>query len=153
MTNIRMRLDVGPALRELKAVLREMSHTAKVEMRDASTTIAAEESARIVSRGERTSKAAALAAKSVRVRRGETPIIAAGGAVAVRAGERGGTVTGSDIFFGNEFGGQARSTTQQFPPHRGREGYWFWPTLREDTPEMFETWAQVLDHVARIWAD
>lgn len=151
--NIRMRIDVGPALKEMKATLREMSRTAKVEMRDAAGVIATEESDRIVSRAGRTSKMAAMAARSVRARRGELPVIAAGGAVAVRAGERGGTVTGSDVFFGSEFGGQARSTTQQFPPFSGREGYWFWPTLREDTPEMLDTYVAVLDHVSRVWAD
>jgi len=34
-----------------------------------------------------------------------------------------------DIFFGVEFGGGRRSTTRQFPHHRGRKGYVLFPTI------------------------
>jgi hypothetical protein len=34
-----------------------------------------------------------------------------------------------DIFFGVEFGGGRRSTTRQFPPHRGKKGYVLFPTI------------------------
>ena len=34
-----------------------------------------------------------------------------------------------DIFFGVEFGGGRRSTTRQFPPHRGKRGYVLFPTI------------------------
>ena len=34
-----------------------------------------------------------------------------------------------DIFYGVEFGGRRRSTTRQFPPHRGRKGYVLFPTI------------------------
>ena len=34
-----------------------------------------------------------------------------------------------DIFFGVEFGGGRRSTTRQFPHHRGKKGYVLFPTI------------------------
>tara|TARA_R110000824_G_scaffold91499_1_gene222704 strand:- start:208 stop:732 length:525 start_codon:yes stop_codon:yes gene_type:complete len=34
-----------------------------------------------------------------------------------------------DIFFGVEFGGGRRSTTRQFPRHRGKKGYVLFPTI------------------------
>lgn len=150
---IRVGLRVDDALDELKKVLRRMPMRAKVAMRDASSTIAERETDEVKSAADRESKQARMAAASVRYRRGETPTIAAGGALTVRTGARGGRVTGSDVFFGSEFGGRARSTTQQFPPHRGREGYWFWPTLRGDADSMLDEWATALDAVAQVWSD
>lgn len=41
-------------------------------------------------------------------------------------------VTRGDVFFGAEFGGGARKTTDQFLRHRGRSGYFFWPTVRKE---------------------
>ena len=41
-------------------------------------------------------------------------------------------VTRGDVFFGAEFGGGARKETSQFLRHRGRSGYFFWPTVRKE---------------------
>lgn len=80
-----------------------------------------------------------LAARTVRPQLDRVPSISAGGSVVLRktrklaSGEkrdRTFPLTGSDIFFGAEFGGQARPTTMQFPKHLGRTGYFFWPTIR-----------------------
>jgi hypothetical protein len=43
-----------------------------------------------------------------------------------------GTVTMGDVFFGAEFGGRRRKTTQQFLRHRGRQGYFFWQAVRDN---------------------
>jgi hypothetical protein len=40
-------------------------------------------------------------------------------------------VTYGDVFFGAEFGGRRRKTTQQFLRHRGRQGYFFWQAVRD----------------------
>ena len=37
-----------------------------------------------------------------------------------------------DVFFGAEFGGRRRKTTQQFLRHRGRQGYFFWQAVRDN---------------------
>ena len=41
-------------------------------------------------------------------------------------------VTRGDVFFGAEFGGGATPRTKQFLRHRGRSGYFFWPTVRKE---------------------
>jgi hypothetical protein len=50
-------------------------------------------------------------------------------------------------FFGHEFGGGARARTRQFPRHRGREGYFLYPTLREEAGHIPETYGGLLDEL------
>lgn len=56
-------------------------------------------------------------------------------------------VTMGDVFFGAEFGGQKRPTTQQFPPHRGKGGYFFWPTVRESRNQIAEEYLDTIEKV------
>lgn len=46
---------------------------------------------------------------------------------------------------GHEFGGGARPRTRQFPPHRGRDGYFFWPTIREQTADIAERYGEIME--------
>jgi hypothetical protein len=55
------------------------------------------------------------------------------------------------VFFGAEFGGQRRKTTQQFRPYRGKQGYWFYPTLRAATPKVLDDYGHALDRAIRKW--
>jgi hypothetical protein len=45
---------------------------------------------------------------------------------------------------GHEFGGGGRPRTRQFPPHKGKEGYFLFPTIRslfrDDSP-----WQRIVD--------
>lgn len=50
---------------------------------------------------------------------------------------------------GAEFGGQGRPTTQQFRPHRGREGYGLYPAVRETEDEFMRTYEQMLGVLMR----
>lgn len=54
-------------------------------------------------------------------------------------------VTMGDVFFGAEFGGGARKTTRQFPPHQGRRGYFFWPTVRRMRNEIAEEYLDAIE--------
>ena len=73
--------------------------------------------------------------KSLKTPVGSVPKIKAGGTnpkAAVTARMIDGRKTrpaSGDIFFGVEFGGGRRSTTRQFPPHRGKKGYVLFPTI------------------------
>jgi hypothetical protein len=58
-------------------------------------------------------------------------------------------VTMGDVFFGAEFGGGARRTTRQFPPHRGRGGYFFWPTVRRMRNEIAEQYLDAIEETMR----
>lgn len=56
-------------------------------------------------------------------------------------------VTMGDVFFGAEFGGRARITTRQFPPHRGKGGYFFWPTVRRMRNDIAEKYLDTIEEV------
>jgi hypothetical protein len=59
----------------------------------------------------------------------------------------------SDVFFGAEFGGQARRTTNQFNPYvpspsgRGGRGYFFWPTVKQEAPAIGKRYLAAIDRV------
>ena len=42
--------------------------------------------------------------------------------------------------FGTEFGGRRRRHTMQFRPHKGRDGYFFWPTVRHHSDDIKKMW-------------
>lgn len=56
-------------------------------------------------------------------------------------------VTMGQVFYGAEFGGQRRPTTQQFPPHLGRRGYFFWPTVRNMRQQIAEEYLDTIERV------
>ena len=58
-------------------------------------------------------------------------------------------VTRSDVFFGAEFGGGARPTTQQFLRHRGQSGYFFWPTVRKRKNAIAKEYLDGIDRVVK----
>lgn len=137
-------------LKPALAALTRMGKEASGKARDASLKIAAKEAPRIAAAGRGSSRQSALVAGSVKARRDRVPAIAAGGAGKLSPAS-GGHPRAGDVFFGAEFGGRARKTTQQFRPHAGHQGYWFWPTLRQDTDSMFQEWARALDEIAAEW--
>jgi hypothetical protein len=50
---------------------------------------------------------------------------------------------------GAEFGGQGRPTTMQFEPHRGTQGYFLYPAVRDTREQFIDTYARVLDQLMR----
>ena len=54
-----------------------------------------------------------------------------------------------DVFFGAEFGGRRRPTTQQFLRHRGRSGYFFWITVRENRDFIIREYFDAIDRVLK----
>jgi hypothetical protein len=58
-------------------------------------------------------------------------------------------VTRADVFFGAEFGGQARPTTRQFLRHRGQSGYFFWPTVRKRKNAIAKEYLDGMDRVVK----
>jgi hypothetical protein len=77
-----------------------------------------------------------------------------------------------DVFFGTEFGGgkygrgnkthrqtvrgalvrKGGGYTTQFRPHRGRQGYFFYPTVRSEGPNIVRMYADGVERVRRKWA-
>jgi hypothetical protein len=62
-------------------------------------------------------------------------------------------VTRGDVFFGAEFGGQARPRTQQFLRHRGRKGYFFWPTVRKEKDNIAREYLDAIQKVLNTLKD
>lgn len=54
---------------------------------------------------------------------------------------------------GTEFGGRARKTTQQFRAHRGRDGYFFWPSIRANSGQIKQMWDDMVDGILEDIAD
>jgi hypothetical protein len=96
----------------------------------------------------------ALVASTVRPVRDRVPAIAVGGARKVTpssGGRRKKKPAAGDVFFGAEFGGRRRPTTQQFRPHTGRTGYAFYPALRDVTDDLVRAYVDGLDRLALDW--
>jgi hypothetical protein len=131
------------------SALRKMPKAFKIAATDASQKIADTEAQKI--KANASTRQERLAAQSVRARRGQAPSIAAGGAMRVRSRTK--SIRAGDVFFGAEFGGRGRPTTQQFPAYRGRVGYFFWPTIRADSQAITRQWETALDALAKTWDD
>lgn len=70
----------------------------------------------------------------------------------VSSTEGGAEVTNSSVlFFGSEFGGQARPETMQFPPYSGHRGYWFYPARRDNESVLSEIWGKGVDVAMSPW--
>ncbi len=50
---------------------------------------------------------------------------------------------------GAEFGGQGRPTTQQFKPHRGTQGYFVYPSIRDNGEYIERTYLDAVDTILR----
>lgn len=86
-----------------------------------------------------------LAASGLRVKRDRIPVVRSGTTL-VKPGVR-----ANDIFFGAEFGGRRRPTTQQFLPHRGRTGYFLYPTARANSRNYMERWGKAIEDAMAAW--
>lgn len=68
-------------------------------------------------------------------------------------------VTRGDVFFGAEFGGRARRSTNQFNPYvqsptgRGGRGYFFFPTVRRDAQKIADQYLDAIDVILRKLSD
>ena len=50
---------------------------------------------------------------------------------------------------GAEFGGQGRPTTQQFRPHLGRQGYFLYPTIRDNQDRIEDEYLSKVDDLIK----
>ena len=136
---------------DLPGILRRLNKlpkTAQQEVREIAKSIAADEAERIRAKASASSKQAAAISQFIVARRDRVPSIQAGGKAQARVA---GGATRGEVFFGAEFGGQKRKTTMQFRPHKGKEGYFFYPTLREDADRMVERWLGAIKAIEREW--
>lgn len=104
--------------------------------------VAHSEASRLQAAAAAGGKQAALIAPSITAKESDGfPAISAGGSARIP----GKTARYSDVLFGAEFGGQNTRATMQFRPHLGQQGYWLFPTLREDTGELLAAMEVAID--------
>ena len=60
-----------------------------------------------------------------------------------------GTTTMGHVFYGAEFGGRRRKTTQQFLRHRGRQGYFFWQAVRDSKSYIVQEYSDSIERVLK----
>lgn len=87
-----------------------------------------------------------LAATGLKAKRDRVPVVRVGKAM-IRPGTK-----ATDIFYGAEFGGQRRPSTQQFLTHQGRRGYFLYPTARARGKQYSDMWADAVDHAFKAWS-
>lgn len=134
-------------LKELAKANRELGKDAKKELRIATKNIATATAREAMATGKGLLPVQARAADSIRARSGMTPTIAAGGSQRVTKRK----TRAGDIWFGAEFGGGVKPTTQQFPRHRGQSGYFLWPTIRKRKSRDIALYHRACDKVCSQW--
>lgn len=126
---------------ETLSAFNRLPKEANQTLRERTKELAAVLAADAQSAGGASDAQSAAVAPTVRARKDRIPKVAAGGAKRVASTR----TPAHKIFFGAEFG----ANLPQFRPHKGREGYWLWPTIREGTEETARVWQDILDEVAR----
>ena len=134
-------------LKELQKANRQLGKDARKELRKATKQIATATAREAMGVGKGLEPVQARAAESIRARGGTTPTIAAGGSQRVTNKK----TPAGDIWFGAEFGGGVRPTTQQFPRHRGQSGYFLWPTIRKRKERDIALYHRAADKVCADW--
>jgi hypothetical protein len=121
---------------------------ANAELRTASRAVAQRAVDGAQQLGASVGRQAALAATSLRTTSDRVPSLLYGGAK--RVGKRKTPV--GVLIFGAEFGGRGSPKTMQFLPHRGRDGYFLFPTLRAQGPAATLEYLHALDALGARWA-
>ena len=135
--------NIAPTLALLKTMPRQFNADVR---KTVTRQVAGPAAKRIAAAGAASEKQSAAAAKTVKAAFDRVPTIRAAGSRRVTK-----HATGGDIFFGAEFGGRGRKTTMQFRPHRGRTGYWFYPTMRGMSEQISREWEASIDGVFHAW--
>lgn len=77
--------------------------------------------------------------------------IAAKSLMVTQSGDGADIGTDSPLFFGSEFGGQARPETMHFPPYNGSRGYWFYPARRANQEQLDKYWDEGVALAMNPW--
>lgn len=145
-TALTVRLQLDGARETLKA-FRDLPKDATVELRDAALELSGDLADSAVQAAEAdSSPQSKLVAKTVKARRDRIPSVQAGGTR--RLGRH--RVPAYKLLFGAEFG--SNRFTQFGHPHRGRQGYWFFPVVEREQRAISKAWNDAADDVIRRWS-
>jgi hypothetical protein len=132
-------------LNELLKALNKIDKDLQNNVRDASQQIAYDMAK--AAQAEAGTAQARMVAGALKVKRDRVPTVRMPSTGI--SGKKG--VKYTDVFYGSEFGGQGRPSTMQFEPHRGRRGYWLYPSARRNSQRNFKTWWEAVDKAMATW--
>jgi hypothetical protein len=132
--------------REARKAIRQLSPDAKKHLRAAALELSQFLAGQVRAAATADSAQSALLAPTVRAVKGVVPGVEIGGSAAV--GRHG--TPAYDILFGAEFGA---SQFPQFRPHRGREGYFIFPTIEQNDQEIGQAWLAAVDATVEQFSD
>ena len=155
-------------LKPFLARINRLPKQAQAEIREAAQAIADDEAKRLTAAGQANDKQSRAVAGFIKARKDRVPFVQAGqlffGAefgggsnkqftrevTETQYTTKTGKVRTRKTYSKATFSG-SKNNTNQFRPHLGRVGYWFWPQLREDQDRMFKRWEAVVEAIAREW--
>lgn len=140
---------VEGAQRAIATLPRELQKELRVASKDIASDIASEASDRARSQGG----VAGIIARYIKARSDRYPTVEMGSRTQLpprSSPRRGSHQRVVDLIYGAEFGGQGRvrttagGSTMQFRPHRGRRGYFLYPTIRDGGDVWLRRWLDAL---------
>lgn len=124
-------------LKELARALKQAESGLPNALRDTNKEVAKEVATKATGRAQSLGGVAAHVAPSIRASAGARFAAVAGGGAS------------SPAFAGAEFGGRGRPTTQQFQPHLGTQGYFLYPTIRDEASDIEDKYTDALNDLMR----
>lgn len=128
-------------VRETLAAFRKLPKDASAELRERSLKLSELLANRASTAGKSSDAQSAAVTATVKARKDRVPSVQVGGSSRITSSR----VPAWKILFGSEFG----SSLPQFRPHRGKAGYWFFPTVDATRGQIDREWNQAADEIVR----
>lgn len=134
-------------LRETLKAFNDLPKEASDELRDQSMKLSQFIALQAKASGKADTRQSALVADTVKAKRDRTPVVTAGGTTKI--GRRG--TPAYKILFGSMFG--SNQYKQFGRPHAGREAFWFFPVIEENSAAIAAYWLKAADNVVRKFSE
>lgn len=142
--SIRLTMRIDGAQATL-AAFRDLPKEASDELREKSLELSDLMARWLQGAGSAEGRQAALLAGTVKAKRDRLPYVMVGGTKRIgRAWPGAGRAPAYQLLFGSEFGS---SRGHGFKPHRGRAGYWIFPTVEAEESTISRKWNEAADEV------
>lgn len=128
----------------LNKALKTLPKEASKRLRDAAQSIAIDVAATAAGRASAIGGVAKYVAPTIKAPRDRVPVVKMGGNSRLPGDRSGERQSVGDVIWGAEFGGGARPSTRQFSPHKGRTGYFLWPTVRAENQDIADAYSEAL---------
>lgn len=140
--NLTVRIDGAQAT--LKA-FRELPKEASDELREASQELSQSMARWLQASGSAEGRQASLLTGTVKAKRDRLPYVVVGGTRRIgHAWPGAGRAPAYSLLFGSEFGS---SRGHGFKPHRGKVGYWIFPTIEAHEGDIARKWQDTADEI------